>query len=306
MRKSRFAQIAVVSVFLVLIVAPGLIQAIFELRRGERPGVLDVFSHAPTTQNLHGYEHDLEASSLLISRVRPWVQYLQWTYLGDSGDKAVLGKQGWLFYGPSVRYATERRNGRPEDEGADPLAAICSFRDQLQAMGIRLLVVPVPNKESVYPEMLAGRAAAAGVVVCERTRRLLDGLRQRGIEHVTCSRRSTEPGKRRPGPDWQGSTWHRIVTGRPKERAWRRESSPNKVLAAGVVRRGDHAFSERPLAVRRLGDLVQMLQVPQIEQSLARESLTCRQVIQSSVGEPYRDAEQSQGAGPWRQLPARV
>ena len=63
-------------------------------------------------------------------------------------------------------------------------AAIRSFRDQLQARGIRLLVVPVPNKESVYPGMLAERAEDAGVVVGEQTRRLLDQLEQYGIEHV--------------------------------------------------------------------------------------------------------------------------
>ena len=64
------------------------------------------------------------------------------------------------------------------------IPAIRSFRDQLQAQRIRLLVVPVPNKESVYPGMLARRAEGAGVVVCEQTRRLLDQLDQYGIEYV--------------------------------------------------------------------------------------------------------------------------
>ncbi len=95
-----------------------------------------------------------------------------------------MGRDGWLFYRPSVRYVIERQTGAPERDSADPLPAIRSFRDQLQARGIRLLVVPVPNKESVYPEMLARRAEGAGVVVCEQTRRLLDQLEQCGIEHV--------------------------------------------------------------------------------------------------------------------------
>ncbi len=112
------------------------------------------------------------------------MQYLEWRFLADAGEKVVVGRDGWLFYRPSVRYVIERQTGAPESDSADPLPAIRSFRDQLQARGIRLLVVPVPNKECVYPGMLAKRAEDAGVVVCEQTRRLLDQLEQCGIEHV--------------------------------------------------------------------------------------------------------------------------
>jgi hypothetical protein len=138
------------SVFLAVIVAPGLIQTIFELRSGEELRVLDIFRAPPTARNLHAYERTLEQTSLVVKRLQPWMQYLEWKYLGDAGEKAVLGRDGWLFYQPSVRYLIERQTSDPESH-ADPLAAIRSFRDQLAARGIRLLVVPVPGKESVYP-----------------------------------------------------------------------------------------------------------------------------------------------------------
>ena len=168
----RRASITMSAVFLAVIVAPGLIQTISELREGEQPRALDVFQKPPTARNLHAYERSLEETSLVVKRFRPWMQYLEWRLLGDAGEKVVVGRNGWLFYRQSVGYVVERPTSAVHSDSADPLAAIRSFRDQLAARGIRLLVVPVPNKESVYPEMLARRqrtwesSSASRRVVC--------------------------------------------------------------------------------------------------------------------------------------------
>ncbi len=66
------------------------------------------------------------------------------------------------------------------------------------------------------------------------------------------------------------------------------------MLDGGAVNRGDHAYVERSVTVRRHGDLVEMLQVPQIERALEPESLACLQVVQSDTGTPYRDAPESE------------
>jgi len=290
----RRAHISVAAVFLAVIVAPGLIQTVSELRNGEQPRALDIFRQPPTARNLHAYEQSLEETSLVVKRLRPWMQYLQWRFLADAGEKAVLGRHGWLFYRPSVRYAIERQIGAPESDAADPLPAIRSFRDQLQARGIRLLVVPVPNKESVYPGMLAKRAEDAGVVVCEQTRRLFDQLQQCGIEHVDLfevfRRAKQEESRLAPMRLYlaQDSHWSpegaRVAAG----------AVARRVLAPGTVNRGDHAYALRSVTVRRHGDLVEMLRVPQIERALEPESLACLQVIQSDTRAPYRDAPESE------------
>ena len=203
----------------------------------------------------------------MIKQLRPWMQYIQWRFLADAGETSVLGRQGWIFYRPSVRYVIERRTGAPESDGADPLPAIQSFRDQLQALGIRLLVVPVPNKESVYPEMLAKRAEDAGVVVCEQTVRLLDQLEKRGIEYVDLfevfRRAKQEESRSNPSRLYlaQDSHWSpegaRVAAG----------AVARRLLDGGTVKRGDHAYVERSVTVRRHGDLVEMLRVPWIERS---------------------------------------
>jgi hypothetical protein len=281
-------------IFLVMMVAPALIQTVAELESGERPGVLDVFLMSPTAPNLHEYEHSLERSSLVVKQLRPWTQYIQWKFLADAGENTVLGREDWLFYRPSVRYGIEHPSNLPETGSAEPLPSIQSFHDQLQAHGIRLLVVPVPNKESVYPEMLAKRAEGAGVLICEPTRSLLDQLSQCGIEIVDLFevfRRAKQ--ERNPSDSnrlylAQDSHWS------PRGARLAAEAVARRVLEGDAVGEGDHAFIERAVTVNRQGDLVQMLQVPQIERTLEPEKVVCQQVVQSGTKSLYRDVKNSE------------
>jgi alginate O-acetyltransferase complex protein AlgJ len=43
-------------------------------------------------------------------------------------------------------------------EGTDPLPAIVKYNDELKALGVELLLVPVPPKAAIYPEKLAAGA----------------------------------------------------------------------------------------------------------------------------------------------------
>ena len=294
MRIDRRPHFFVAAGFFAMIIAPGLIQIVSELRHGEQPRALEIFLAPPTARNLHAYEKTLEQTSLVINQFRPPTQYVQWRFLGDSGETAVLGRDGWLFYRQSVRYLTERHTEAPGSDAADPLPAIRSFRDQLQARGIRLLVVPVPNKESVYPEMLAQRAAATGVVVCEQTRRLLDQFEKNGIEYVDLFeefRRARQEERRSNSKRLylaQDSHWSpegvRLTSG----------AVARRVLDGGSINRGDRAYVDRSVTVRRHGDLVEMLHVQEIERALEPETLECLQVVQSNGLTPYRDAPESQ------------
>lgn len=110
----------------------------------------------------------------------------------QSGTMAVQGLEGWWFLDAELRHLSsgvywgERavsvsRATKPEH--ADPLPAILDFRDQLKALGVDLLVVPVPAKAAVYPEYLCTdceRPEEAG----HADRVFLEVLRKEGISVV--------------------------------------------------------------------------------------------------------------------------
>ena len=90
--------------------------------------------------------------------------------------KDRLRRPGWLFLASELRHlgvgpfwgesaAKVSRALKPDQ--ADPLPAIVDFHDQLTAMGIELLVVPVPPKAIIYPDGLLDK------VPCDPTGRLV-------------------------------------------------------------------------------------------------------------------------------------
>lgn len=91
------------------------------------------------------------------------------TQKGAAGDSmAVAGSDGWLFLrselqhigaGPFWGEAAAKVSKAASPEKADPLPAILDFHEQLKAMGITLIMAPVPCKALVYPEALDGAAA---------------------------------------------------------------------------------------------------------------------------------------------------
>lgn len=95
----------------------------------------------------------------------------QWRGVEHTPHQVVEGRDGWLFFGPELRHIglgrfwgleAARHASRPD---ADPLPAILDFKAQLDRLNVNLLMVPVPPKALVYPDMLAGDthgAATAG------------------------------------------------------------------------------------------------------------------------------------------------
>ena len=67
-----------------------------------------------------------------------------------------------------------------------------------------------------------------------------------------------------------------------------------RVLDGGTVNRGDHAYVVRPVTVRRHGDLVEMLRVPQIERTLEPESSGVPASGRVRHRTPYRDRPDSE------------
>ena len=125
---------------------------------------------------IHSIEDTLEERSRVGAFIRPRVQGVLTDPLGAGNEQVYCGRSGWLFFRPAVDhlmgpgFLDERELARVSDTGnelggprqPDPMPAILQFRDQLAQRAIELLLVPVPVKAAVYPELLSSRYAADG------------------------------------------------------------------------------------------------------------------------------------------------
>lgn len=114
-------------------------------------------------KNIDDYESRLQDESLLSHSLLPPTQHALARLAGLGNEKAYLGREGWLFYRPSVDYLTgpgfleplalaKRAKGGKSYAAplrADPRLAIADFARQLHRRGIALVVVPAPGEQIV-------------------------------------------------------------------------------------------------------------------------------------------------------------
>jgi len=131
-------------------------------------------ANAEALRQINGYESALEDASFLTHTLLGPVTLAQARYLGAGNEEAYLGRDGWLFFRQDFDHVTgpgfleparlKARAAAGDETTAppqpDPRLAIVQFRDQLQARGIELIVMPTPVKPTVHPEMLRQAYAA--------------------------------------------------------------------------------------------------------------------------------------------------
>lgn len=292
MRRLRDPRWCLILVFLGILAVVPLTQVALELRQGERVLALDVFRASPTAANLRAYEHRLEDANWAAHATRPWMRFAEFTWLGDGGAKAVRGPSDWLFYKPGLIDLLSQPPQSPPPstpQPTSPLAAILDFQEQLRARGIHLVVMPVPNKESVYPDRLTSRAASLRGVLAPRTGHVLEALRAANVEVIDLFREfehARPTGDAPPGADLylaQDTHWS------PAGIALAARTAARRLLERGWVQPGALTYAERPATVRRLGDIVRMLQSPPIEARTPPETVPCVQVVRRDDDAPYQD-----------------
>ena len=260
------------AVFLLAIYALPLSQFYLEKRADEESPLRDLFHRAPTAENLHQLEHDLEEAAYAKAFVQPRVQQLL-TRFGRVGNKrALVGRGGWLYYTPGVLHVAgpgfldraqqvsrERAAldaGEPPLE-ADPRVAILDFHRALASRGIRLILLPMPDKSAIEPQPLSGSRAADAATDNVDFPRFVAELRQRGVA-VFDARRSAAGNGQEPRFLQQDTHFT------PR---WMEQIAT--ALAAEVTRLGVLPPLAEPPALHaskapatRVGDLVDMLKLP--------------------------------------------
>jgi hypothetical protein len=274
----------VIVLFLAILAGPPLLQVVVEARSGEWPAVLRLFTQRPTPENLRAYEKELQNASATAHTLRPAMQSLQFFVLREAGEKALVGPDGWLFYQPGVSYLTQR--AKPGDSTVqDAVAAVTRLRDDLAARGIRLLVMPAPNKESVYPDQLARCAVPPQQALSGETRSFLAQCEAAGVELVDLFAlyRDARASSNALLYLEQDSHWS------PAGMEMAANAVATRIVERGWLSPGTISYDARPSPVQELGDIVRMIRSPQIEAHMRPQSIATSQVIRRETSALFTD-----------------
>jgi hypothetical protein len=288
---SRVVALGSTVMFLLLIYGVPVGQALLEKVKGEDSTLLPLFQRAPTRENLHQFEKDLEAGSYAKDFVQPRAQ-LFLTRFGRVGNKlAVVGRGGFLFYTPGLTYLSGPSFVDPEiirsrekaalDAGeplhADPRPAILAFHEMLAARNIKLFLFPVPDKTMLQPMELHGRADPAAPIPVPRSAGLgaFEGwAREHGIAVFDPTPAALLPGE---PPHFLTEDTHFTP-------AWMERIAGELASAvkASVHFEGPLAappLRAKPERVERVGDLVDMLKLPEEQTWFLPEPVTVHAVM---------------------------
>jgi alginate O-acetyltransferase complex protein AlgJ len=248
---------------------------------------------------LNSFERALEDQSILGRSLRPRAQAVMTGWLGAGNERVYRGRDGWLFYRPDVEYVMGRGF---LDEGEiarriaaaaewtappqpDPREAIIQFRNDLEARGVTLIVMPTPVKPGIHPEMLARRYVEAdGVLQNPSYRAFVEDLERDGVLVFDASEALASA--RRTASQFLSTDTH-----------WRPEAMEivaerlGGFIAANVPLpvAADPGYRVERSEVRNTGDLARMLDPPEDAPLVPPETVWLRRVIQPD-GRPWRSS----------------
>jgi hypothetical protein len=303
-RVSRRLARTLVLVFLLGIYGVPLAQAVLEKARDEESMLADVLKRVPTRASLKQYEEDLEAASYAKEYVQPRMQQLltRWGRVGNK--KAVVGRQGWLYYMPGVLYVggpgfldpdlQQTRIKAALDEGdvavhPDPRPAVLDFARALQRRGIRLVLFPVPDKATMQPRQLHGRGGDGAALAAEANpdqARFVAEMRAAGVLvfDPTPPRLAPADPPRYLQQDTHWTPAWMAAVAADLARFVRMQVPLPPVTPP--------AWKVVPQAVTRVGDVVDMLKLPSEQTVFAPVTLTVDQV-QGADGQPWQSSEKA-------------
>lgn len=220
-------------------------------------------------ETIKAYETAIEDTSLLRKWLLPPIQSALTKFLRFGNEKVIVGKNGWLFFSGDYEYLINPGFLRAEvlhkrelkGVQPDPCKAIKDFHRQLKERGIKLILVPVPNKPMICAEELKGEKTplqnpsfaefkkqmeAAGITVVDLAEDFAE-MRRNGIE-----------------PFLKTDT-HWTVEG--MNLAARR-------LAAATGENSREPQPGKTVRITNLGDIAVMLKLPNCERTFPAETVT--------------------------------
>jgi hypothetical protein len=295
-RPANKSEIALVAVFLAVIFSVPVSQTSLELFRGERVQFADAFRSRPTAANLRQYEKTLEEKSWFQQQLRPRVQGMYFGLFHETGAKAMIGVDPWLFYRPDVRYLLEPDRMETDTSSSawvksdgggtrrqSVLKSILHYRVQLKERGIELLLVPVPGKPAVYPDKVTRRLVGSKPGVASPTSELLRELESHGVAVVDLHALFQEH-RSAPSNHLDSLYLAQDTHWTPAGARLAAECVARKLISLGWLAAGDKQYKIRRIQVKRNGDILDMMQIPGVGNRFPPETVECEQVLDPVLG----------------------
>jgi hypothetical protein len=284
------------AVFVLLIAGVPISQIALERRADEESSLSALVERAPTRENLRQFERELEQASYAKEYVQPRMQLAlsRWGRVGNK--RALVGRAGWLYYTPGLTHLSgpsfldpdalaRRAIAPPDSEGApriapDPRPAIFAIQHMLASRGIELIVFPVPDKTALQPEHLHARGSLQ-VAQNRGSPAFVRELRAQGVTVFDPAPQRLTPGEAPrfliQDTHWTPA-WMERVAGELAKRIARDIDLPPA--------HSEHVYRAVSQRVERVGDLVDMLKLPDDQTLFAAQSVSIRQV-QDETGAPW-------------------
>ncbi|HSM15129.1 MAG TPA: hypothetical protein VLA66_13760, partial [Thermoanaerobaculia bacterium] len=101
-------------------------------------------------------ERFIDRDARLARWLRPPTQAALLGLLREGNDEVVAARGGWLFLRDAIAHTVGPGFLNRSDGRVDAAAGLVDFHRQLAARGVRLVVLPVPEKEQIHPRRLIG------------------------------------------------------------------------------------------------------------------------------------------------------
>jgi alginate O-acetyltransferase complex protein AlgJ len=236
-------------------------EAVANLRqiRGPRSiklyGVRNLSALFPDVVKIKEFETRLEDESVLSEAVLSPAQYCLTRFLRTGNHLVYVGQDGWLMFKWDVAQATDPYFAS-RNHAADTIADVAR---QFQARGVKLIVMPMVDKASLYPDRLAFSAQTPFPVSNPKYDGFLARLRDQKVLVFDTTAAAVKIRRENPEASWFLAT----------DTHWRPELAAKIAaeLASFIkdsVKPGfppvRSIYHARPVAARRKpGDLVRML-----------------------------------------------
>ena len=274
----------------------------------EAPTFLQQFlaPNAVLLRRINAYQDELDDSCWLAVALRSPVQGLM-CRMGVGNEKALVGRDGWLFYEPGVAHLAgpgfldprelrkrERAgNEWQEPPQPDPVKAIVHFAEQLKARGIKLVVMPAPVKPSIHPEQFTKRALHLQDALRDPSyERFVTRLKEKGVNlydsapAILLAMVETGEAYLKTDTHWRPEIMQ-VAAG---ELARVVRDALATTDDGGQKTDGRRIYQRRDVVVRNLGDIAVMLKLPEGQELYPEEEVTIAQVVKKD-GTPWESEE---------------